>query len=140
MNLPNKISLTRLCLTVVMVALFLLGASSILPYGELYATGVYIVAAVTDFVDGYLARSRGLVTTLGKFLDSISDKVLCLAAFIFVGCVLRTRGCLRTVTLGRRTRNHTYCKRFYHQCVASDLRKQKHYHGGRQARKDQSNL
>ena len=84
MNLPNKISIVRLCMTVVMVVLFLLGAYDIIPYGEIYATGVYVLASITDGIDGTIARKCGLVTTLGKFLDSIADKILCLAAFILI--------------------------------------------------------
>jgi len=84
MNLPNKISIIRLFLTVAMVAIYLLGFYSVIPYGEIYATAIFILASVTDGVDGAIARKYGLVTTLGKFLDSISDKILCLAGFILV--------------------------------------------------------
>ena len=84
MNIPNKISIVRLCMTVVMVVVFLLGVYDIIPYGELYATAVYILASITDGIDGRIARKYGLITTLGKFLDSIADKILCLAAFILI--------------------------------------------------------
>lgn len=49
---------------------------------ELVAVGIFLVAAATDWLDGYLARSRGEVTTLGKLLDPIADKLLTVSAFI----------------------------------------------------------
>lgn len=84
MNLPNKISLSRIILTPVMLILFLL--DSVIPYGigALSAAFVFILAAVTDGIDGHIARSRNLVTTLGKFLDSIADKILCAVALVMI--------------------------------------------------------
>lgn len=84
MNLPNKITLTRIFMIPVFIVLFYL---DVLPYHELIAGIVFILAAATDFLDGYLARSRNLVTNLGKFLDPIADKVLVSSALI----VLLTR-------------------------------------------------
>ncbi len=74
MNLPNKISITRICLIPVFVAAFFL--EGILPYNYLIASGIFALAACTDFIDGYIARKHNLVTNLGKFLDPIADKVL----------------------------------------------------------------
>lgn len=82
MNLPNKISLTRICLIPVFVAIFFL--DGILPYNYVIAAGVFAIAACTDFVDGHIARSRNLVTNLGKFLDPIADKVLVATATILL--------------------------------------------------------
>ena len=82
MNLPNKISLTRICLIPVFVTVFFL--NGVLPYNFLIAAIVFGVAAFTDFIDGHIARSRGLVTTLGKFLDPIADKVLVATAMILL--------------------------------------------------------
>ena len=81
MNLPNKISVARICLIPVFVVLFFLKA---LPCNYLIAGVVFLVAALTDFVDGHIARSRKLVTNLGKFLDPIADKVLVSTAFILL--------------------------------------------------------
>ena len=82
MNLPNKISLTRiLMIPFFLVAFFLDG---VLPYNYLVASIIFAVAACTDFVDGYIARSRNLVTNIGKFLDTIADKVLVATAMIVV--------------------------------------------------------
>ena len=73
MNLPNKLSLIRICLIPLFVVFFFLTA---LPYNYVYAAVVFAVAAVTDFLDGRIARKRGMVTNLGKFLDPIADKVV----------------------------------------------------------------
>ena len=80
MNLPNKISLARILLIPVFVAAFFL--DSILPFAFGIAAIIFAVAAMTDFVDGKIARSRGLVTNLGKFLDPIADKVLVSTAML----------------------------------------------------------
>lgn len=81
MNLPNKLSLIRICMIPVFVVVFYLDA---IPYNEAIAAAIFAVAALTDFLDGYLARKNGLVTNLGKFLDPIADKVLVSTAFILM--------------------------------------------------------
>ena len=73
-NLPNKITLVRIFMIPIFVAVFFIE-----PLGAwrfLIAAAVFALAAVTDALDGHIARSRGLVTNLGKFLDPIADKVL----------------------------------------------------------------
>ncbi len=87
MNLPNKITLTRIFMIPVFVALFFITA---LPYNYLIAAIVFVLAAFTDALDGHIARSRGLVTNLGKFLDPIADKVLVSTAMILVLCLQDT--------------------------------------------------
>lgn len=82
MNLPNKISLTRICMIPVFVLVFFL--DGILPFNYGIAAIIFALAACTDFIDGYIARSRGLVTNLGKFLDPIADKVLVATAMILL--------------------------------------------------------
>ncbi len=84
MNLPNKITLTRIFMIPVFVAIFYL---TVIPCNYLIAGVIFLVAALTDALDGHIARSRNLVTNLGKFLDPIADKVLVSTAFI----VLLTR-------------------------------------------------
>ena len=81
MNLPNKITLSRICLIPVLAVVFFV---DMLPDIYFIAGGIFTVAACTDFIDGHIARARGLVTNLGKFLDPIADKVLVAAAFIFL--------------------------------------------------------
>ncbi len=82
MNLPNKITLTRICMIPVFVLIFFL--DGVLPFAHGIAAIVFVLAACTDFVDGYIARSRGLVTNLGKFLDPIADKVLVSTAMLLL--------------------------------------------------------
>lgn len=80
MNLPNKITLTRIFMIPVFVAVFYLGLLS--GWCFLASALVFLLAALTDALDGHIARSRHLVTDLGKFLDPIADKVLVSTAFI----------------------------------------------------------
>ncbi|MBQ2712702.1 MAG: CDP-diacylglycerol--glycerol-3-phosphate 3-phosphatidyltransferase [Clostridia bacterium] len=81
MNLPNKITLARIMLIPIMVAVFYIDA---IPYAPLWAAGIFAIASFTDFLDGYIARSRGLVTNMGKFLDPIADKVLVVVALFLL--------------------------------------------------------
>ena len=81
MNLPNRITLSRIFMIPVFAALFLL---TVIPYNYFWAAIVFIVASCTDFIDGHIARKRGLVTNLGKFLDPIADKVLVSTALILL--------------------------------------------------------
>lgn len=81
MNLPNKITLCRICLIPLFVFFFM---ADFIPYGKLVATILFMTACFTDFLDGKIARSRGLVTNLGKFLDPIADKVLVMSGILLV--------------------------------------------------------
>ena len=80
MNLPTKLTVIRICLIPVFVVLFFVQ----FPYHAFVATGVFILACLTDFLDGYLARKRNEVTDLGKFLDPIADKMLVACALIAI--------------------------------------------------------
>lgn len=80
MNIPNKISLTRICLMPVFIAVFLLN----FPYAKFVALGLFIIAAISDAVDGYIARKYNMVTDLGKFLDPIADKLLATTGLILL--------------------------------------------------------
>jgi len=81
MNLPNKISITRICLIPVFVVAFYL---TVIPYNFIIAAVIFTVAAFTDFLDGYIARKYNMVSDFGKFLDPIADKVLVSTALILV--------------------------------------------------------
>ena len=81
MNLPNKITLSRIFLIPVFAVIFFL---DVISYNYFIAGVVFVVAACTDFIDGYIARKYHLVTNLGKFLDPIADKVLVSTAFILL--------------------------------------------------------
>ena len=81
MNLPNKISVVRICMIPVFVLFFFL---DVIPFNHIIAAVIFALAALTDALDGHIARSRNLVTNLGKFLDPIADKVLVATAFILM--------------------------------------------------------
>ncbi len=81
MNLPNKLTLLRIIMIPVFAALFYVTA---IPYNYLISAIVFLLAAFTDFLDGYIARKYNLVTNLGKFLDPIADKVLVSTALIIM--------------------------------------------------------
>lgn len=80
MNLPNAITLSRLILTAAFI-IFLAWNST---WTHLTALILFILAAVSDFVDGWLARKMNLVTPLGKLLDPLADKILVCSAFVFL--------------------------------------------------------
>lgn len=90
MNLPNKITLARIILVPLIVFFLLVNfdfgriniAGHVLTYSEIIATIIFIIAAATDGIDGYVARKRRLVTSLGKFLDPLADKLLVTASLI----------------------------------------------------------
>ena len=81
MNLPNKISISRIVMVPIIMALYLISA---IPYGKLMAFFIFIIASVTDFLDGYLARKNNQVTDTGKFLDPIADKLLVMAGILVI--------------------------------------------------------
>lgn len=87
MNLPNKLTLARCVMTPVFLGLLLIE----FPYHYAAALLVFIIASLTDLADGKIARSRGLVTNLGKFLDPLADKALTTAAFIGFLAVIPSR-------------------------------------------------
>jgi len=79
MNLANKLTMVRIFL----VPLFLIFiAVKDIPYGTFIATFIFIIASLTDQLDGYIARSRNQVTNFGKFMDPLADKLLVTAALI----------------------------------------------------------
>jgi len=84
MNLPNSITMTR----IVMIPLFLWILSPHFPWQgsngeqEIAASILFVLASITDGLDGYLARKRGQITTMGILLDTIADKIMVTAAFV----------------------------------------------------------
>ncbi len=79
MNLPNKITVFRVCLIPVFLVFMLIPQ---ITYGRYIAAGIFIIAALTDALDGYLARKNNLITNFGKFMDPIADKLLVSSAMI----------------------------------------------------------
>src|SRR5437588_4751566 len=76
MNLPNGLTLMRIFLVPLLVALLLT------KYNVLTAAAILLAASLTDLLDGYFARKRGQITTLGTLLDPVADKLLISSAFI----------------------------------------------------------
>lgn len=81
MNLPNKITISRICLIPLVIFFFM---ADFIPYGKLVAALIFGIAAITDNIDGRIARKRGLVTDLGKFLDPIADKILVMSGLLLI--------------------------------------------------------
>ena len=80
MNLPNKLTILRMIMIVPFVILML--APGLLPGGKWIALLLFILASMTDWLDGYLARKYHLVTNFGKFMDPLADKLLVCSAMI----------------------------------------------------------
>ncbi len=78
MNLPNKLTILRICLIPFFVLCVKLPSMGM----QIAAVAIYVVACATDALDGHIARSRGLVTNFGKFMDPIADKLLVMSAMI----------------------------------------------------------
>ncbi len=79
MNLPNKLTIFRVILIPFFVVLLLF---DITVYDKWIALAIFIVASLTDFLDGYIARKYNLVTNFGKFMDPLADKLLVCSAMI----------------------------------------------------------
>ena len=87
MNLPNKLTIFRIILVPIMVIIPLLGIKNEfngIPITWIVVDIIFIIASITDKLDGYLARSRNQVTNFGKFLDPIADKILVLSAMLLL--------------------------------------------------------
>ena len=81
MNLPNKITLTRILLIPFVIFFYV---ASFIPYGRFVSAGLFMIACYTDFLDGHIARKRGLVTDQGKFFDTIADTVLIMTGMVLI--------------------------------------------------------
>lgn len=78
MNLANKLTILRILL----VPIFMIFLLSEIPYGITISAGIFAIAAVTDALDGHIARRRNEITNFGKFMDPLADKLLVSAALI----------------------------------------------------------
>src|SRR5436190_23555559 len=107
MNLPNLLTLLRIFFVPLLVAALLAEAPgswwrSFIPMShDLFALGIFLVAAATDLLDGYLARRWGQVTTIGTLLDPIADKLLVSAALISLVQQRVVAGWLVVLLIGR---------------------------------------
>ena len=87
MNLANKLTIFRIILVPIMVIIPFLGLEGKIygiPITCLIIDLIFIVASITDKLDGYIARSKNQITTFGKFLDPLADKILVLAAMMML--------------------------------------------------------
>ena len=87
MNLPNKLTIIRIILVPIMVIIPFLGLQGEwlgVPLTWLIVDLIFIIASLTDKLDGYLARKNNQVTTFGKFLDPLADKILVLSAMVML--------------------------------------------------------
>jgi CDP-diacylglycerol---glycerol-3-phosphate 3-phosphatidyltransferase len=97
LNLPNALTLLRI-LAVPVVVVALLGESE---NGDALAAGVFALAALTDGLDGYFARSRGSITTFGKLMDPLADKLLITAALVSLVSLDRLEAWVAMVIIAR---------------------------------------
>lgn len=97
MNLPNILTIFRIILIPVFVIILLVK----IPYGDFIAAVIFIIAALTDSLDGYLARKWKQVTKLGIILDPLADKMLITAALISLVELSRIPGWIAIVILAR---------------------------------------
>ena len=79
MNLPNKLTLLRIVLILPFLLVLYLGV----PFASYIALAIFVLASLTDMLDGQIARKRGLVTDFGKFADPLADKMLVTAALLW---------------------------------------------------------
>jgi len=96
-NLPNVLTVARIMLVPALVVA-LLGNT---PAGDVLAAVVFALASLTDFVDGYLARARDSVTTFGKLMDPLADKLLIVAALISLVSLHRLAAWIAMVIITR---------------------------------------
>ncbi len=97
LNLPNTLTLLRIFLVPVVVVALL----DETPNGDLIAAGVFALAALTDGLDGYIARSRGDITTFGKLMDPLADKLLVTAALVSLVSLGRLEAWIAMVIIAR---------------------------------------
>ena len=97
LNLPNVLTVLRIMLVPVLVVA-LLGNT---PAGDVLAAIVFALASLTDFVDGYLARARDSITTFGKLMDPLADKLLIVAALIALVSLHRLAAWIAMVIITR---------------------------------------
>ncbi|MFZ5646296.1 MAG: CDP-diacylglycerol--glycerol-3-phosphate 3-phosphatidyltransferase [Bacillota bacterium] len=97
MNLPNRVTLVRIFLIPLFVAVVTLR----IPYGDYIAAAIFILAASTDGLDGYIARKRKMITNLGKLMDPLADKLLVTAALIVLVELQRLPSWVALIIIGR---------------------------------------
>ena len=84
MNLPNKLTMLRIALVPVFIVLMVLVELNVWKYMKYVALGVFVLAAVTDALDGRISRKKGLVTNFGKIMDPLADKLLVASGLVML--------------------------------------------------------
>ncbi len=97
MNIPNILTTLR----VLLIPVFIFFFCSDLAYGHVVAMVIFVVASLTDFLDGYLARKWNLVSNFGKIMDPFADKLLVLTALIYLAIEGTIPGWIVVVIIGR---------------------------------------
>src|SRR3712207_8035406 len=97
LNLPNLLTLLRILLVPVLVV----ALTEEIPNGSAIAAAVFVVAALTDGLDGYIARSRQAITTFGKVMDPVADKLMIAAALIALVSLDRLAAWVAMVIIAR---------------------------------------
>ncbi|MCX7192536.1 MAG: CDP-diacylglycerol--glycerol-3-phosphate 3-phosphatidyltransferase [Proteobacteria bacterium] len=101
-NIPNLLTWLRILLIPVFVTAFYLSDSTLSPHlKNLIATGVFILAAATDWLDGYLARRLNQSSAFGAFLDPVADKLMVAAALILLVKLGRADAIIAFIIIGR---------------------------------------
>lgn len=98
-NLPNLLTWGRVVAIPLLVAVYYLPVSPITQ--NWLATGIFFIAAITDWLDGYLARKLGQMTAFGAFLDPVADKLLVCAALVVLVSLGRVEALVALVIIGR---------------------------------------
>ena len=98
MNLPNKLTIFRVILIPFFVVLLLFDITA---YDKWIALAIFIIASLTDFLDGHIARKYNLVTNFGKFMDPLADKLLVCSALVCLVAVDRIPAWMVIVIIAR---------------------------------------
>lgn len=101
-NIPNTLTLMRIAVIPLFVGVFYLPAHWLTdPQMNLIATVLFVLAAITDWLDGYLARTLGQTSAFGAFLDPVADKLMVAAALILLVQLGRTDAVVAVIIIGR---------------------------------------
>ncbi|QWB99373.1 CDP-diacylglycerol--glycerol-3-phosphate 3-phosphatidyltransferase [Mycoplasmatota bacterium] len=91
MNLPNKLTMSRMAMIILFMIVYFL--KSVIGSSYIYILGViFLIASITDFFDGYFARKYKLITTFGKFVDPLADKLLVISALFVLSDIYAVNG------------------------------------------------
>ncbi|MCL2573812.1 MAG: CDP-diacylglycerol--glycerol-3-phosphate 3-phosphatidyltransferase [Defluviitaleaceae bacterium] len=88
MNLPNKLTIARVCMIPFFILVLQAGMLENIPLppetARLIAMGIFILASITDWLDGFIARKYNLSTDFGRFMDPLADKILVMSAMVYM--------------------------------------------------------